>query len=112
MKVFVQGSAEDDVLHQIEWFEEQAGSNVARRFRAAVREAIQALAAMPGAGAPKPIANPRLAGLRTWPVRGFDEFRVYYLAQNDIVAVLRILHGKRDVGSVLQEQTLEVPDPE
>jgi hypothetical protein len=28
---------------------------------------------------PKHLDNRRLAGLRTWPVQGFDEFRVYYL---------------------------------
>jgi hypothetical protein len=55
------------------------------------------------------INNSRLAGLRTWPVKGFDEFRVYYLTQPDLVAIIRILHDKRDIGSILERQTVEDP---
>ena len=63
--------------------------DIARRFRAAVMEAVDALVAMPAAGAPRYIDNTLLAGLRTWPVKGFDEFRVYYLTQPDLVAVIQ-----------------------
>lgn len=61
---------------------------------------------MPAAGAPRPIDNPLLAGLRTWPVTGFDAFRVYYLAQPDRVAVIRILH---DLEAILEEQAVDDP---
>jgi hypothetical protein len=71
---------------------------------APVMEAIDALVAIPAAGAPKYINNPLLAALRTWAVKGFDEFRVYYLTQSDLVAVIRILHDKRDIGWILERQ--------
>jgi hypothetical protein len=50
---------------------------MARRFHAAVLDAIDAMLAMPEAGPPKHTGNPRLTGLRSWHVKGFDEFRVY-----------------------------------
>ncbi len=96
MKLLIQASAEGDVVRQFEWYVESGRSDIAVRFVGAVREAIKALAAMPGAGAPKYISNAQLAGLRAWPVARFDEFMVYYLAENETVTVLRILHGKRD----------------
>ncbi|MGE0226480.1 MAG: hypothetical protein AB7F35_04210 [Acetobacteraceae bacterium] len=48
--------------------------------------------------------HPRPEGLRTWPVNGFREFQIYYLSRPDSMTILRILHGKRDVGAILDAQ--------
>ena len=55
---------------------------------------------MPEAGAPKATGNARLAGLCTWPLKGFDEFRITYLVRPDARIVVRVLHGKRDIGAI------------
>jgi toxin ParE1/3/4 len=107
VKVIVKEAAEDDILRQIEWYAERGFPDVARRFQAATQIAFQTLATMPEAGAPKRIENPILAGLRSWPIKGFDEFRVYYLAQPREVAIVRVLHGKRDVLAVLENRAAE-----
>ncbi len=107
MTLFIQQAAEADILHQVEWYAEQGLPDIARRFQAAAFDAIDALVAMPHAGAPKPSRNAALAGLRSWPIRGFDELRVYYLEQPGLITVVRVLHGKRDVGSILDDQGLE-----
>lgn len=77
--------------------------HIAARFYQVVTNAINGLVAMPDAGPPKPTANRQLGGLRMWPVKGFDEFWVYYLARSDSV-IVRILHSKRDIGSILEDQ--------
>ena len=64
---------------------------------------------MPSAGPPRPTSNPRLAGLRVWPVKGFGEFWVYYLVRDELLTVVRVLHDKRDVGRILNEQDLDEP---
>jgi plasmid stabilization system protein ParE len=104
VNLFVQEAAEQDLLRQVEWYAEQGLPDIARRFHAAVLDAIDALLAMPEAGPPKRTSNPRLAGLRSWHVRGFDEFRVYYLVHPELITVVRILHSKRDTGAVLATQ--------
>ena len=109
MKLFIQQSAEQDILGQIEWYADKGFPDIARRFHAAVLVAIDALQAMPDAGPPRPSANPELAGLRTWPIKDFDDFRVYYLARPDLLTIVRILHGRRDIGQILASQTLEEP---
>ena len=43
-----------------------------------------------------------MKGLRSWPVKGFAVIRIYYLASEDEVRVIRVLHGKRDVGRLLE----------
>jgi toxin ParE1/3/4 len=111
VRLFIQSSAEEDILRQFEWYAERGLPDIARRFRTATNEAVDALVAMPAAGAPRRIDNPRLTGLRSWPVKGFDEFRVYYLTQPELLTVIRILHSKRDIGAILEGQDVEDPGP-
>jgi toxin ParE1/3/4 len=59
----------------------------------------------PGMGAPKHFANPILEGLRSWPVAGFPTMRIYYLFAGDAVRVVRILHGKRDIAALLENES-------
>jgi toxin ParE1/3/4 len=109
VKLVIQASAEDDMLRQVDWYEEQGLSAVADRFVAAVFAGIQAAIKTPKAGAPRRSGNPALAGLRTWPVKGFDEFRVYYVTREDIFVVVRVLHGRRDIDAILGKQTVDNP---
>ena len=109
MKLFIQLSAQDDILKQFEWYAGRGLPEIARRYRLAVRQAIANLSANPARGSPKRVSDPRLAELRTWPVAGFDDFRVYYLFDTHSLAVVRILHGKRDIGALLAETEIEAP---
>jgi toxin ParE1/3/4 len=109
VNLFIQESAERDILRQVEWYADKGLPATARGFHAAILDAIDTLLTMPDAGPPKPSSNHQLAGLRSWHVTGFDEFRVYYLARPDLVTVVRILHGKKDIGTILDRQELEEP---
>jgi len=44
-----------------------------------------------------------LVGLRSWPVKGFAEIRLYYLVSEATLRVIRVVHGKRDLGPILEE---------
>jgi plasmid stabilization system protein ParE len=107
VNLFVQEAAEQNLLSQVEWYAEQGLPDIARRFHTAVLDAIDALLAMPEAGPPNHTGNPRLTGLRSWHVKGFDEFRVHYMACPELITVVRILHSKRDTGTILTRQELE-----
>jgi toxin ParE1/3/4 len=107
VRLSVQEAAERDILRQFEWYAERGLTDVAQRFRLAVKSGVDELLATPQAGAPKSVANVELEGLRTWSVQGFDEFRIYYLVRDDLIKVLRILHGRRDIASILESETIE-----
>ena len=109
MTAFIQAAAEQDILRQVEWYAAQGLPDIARRFLAAATDAVAALEAMPNAGPPRHSTNPEVAGLRTWPIKGFDEVRIYYLARADALTVVRILHDRRDIGAILTGQKLEKP---
>jgi toxin ParE1/3/4 len=102
VKLFVQEAAEQDILRQIEHYAEQGLSEIARRFSAGIVVSLNLLIERPEIGSPRRTSNPQLSGLRSWPVKGFEDFRLHYLLQPDLVVVVRVLHGKQDTdtGSV------------
>jgi toxin ParE1/3/4 len=70
---------------------------------ASVRQLLQ----MPSLGAPRKFGNPWLKGFRVWPVKGFDEFLIFYIVQMETLKVVRVLHGKRDLSTILKKERAE-----
>lgn len=110
MRLVFLSSADADIVRQFSWYLEHGSLDVARRFRSSVERSVSLALSRPKAGAPRTVRNPVLHGLRSWPVKGFEEFRIYYLLRQDIFAVVRILHSKRDIGAILENQTIDDPD--
>ena len=52
----------------------------------------------PRIGPPRKIG--RVTNVRSWPVPGFEDVRIYYVTLPGIVRVIRVLHGKRDIVSI------------
>jgi toxin ParE1/3/4 len=78
---------------------------VALRFLSAAEQTFRELAQMPGIGAPKKFRNPQLAGVRQWRIRGFERHLIFYRETQDGIEVIRVLHGARDVESILERET-------
>ena len=77
---------------------------IALRFREAVKRTIQSLGQNPHVGPRYSSGNPRLRNLRSWPVVGFEAIRIYYSLEADAMHIIRILHGKRDVKRILEDE--------
>jgi plasmid stabilization system protein ParE len=103
VKVSYQRAASDDVVRQFRHYLVALNRpEVAIRFRKAVRDTIQSLLQHPLIGPRLHSSNPQLQTLRTWPVSGFEAIRIYYHVEEDTIRIVRILHGKRDVKSILE----------
>jgi toxin ParE1/3/4 len=101
----VRHSAREDILRQYEYYLSEADDElVAARFLSAVESAIERVCRQPGIGAPKALRNLKLAGLRSSPVGGFSDIRVYYLVSEQVLRVVRVLHGKRDIDPLLETE--------
>ncbi len=104
MKVRYRESARDDVLRQFRYYLiDQNLPEIAERFKDAIRHTVGALRKHPLIGARYQSANHRLRDLRSWPVAGFEAIRIYYLVDARAIQVVRVLHGKRDVKLILEE---------
>ena len=103
MKRIIRSTARDDILRQFRYYlVDQARPEVAHRFLEAVEKTIEKILRTPEAGARREFSSRLLAGLRSWPVEGFENIRVYYLAEETAVRVVRVLHGKRDIQRILE----------
>ncbi|OGR56360.1 MAG: hypothetical protein A3I11_08730 [Elusimicrobia bacterium RIFCSPLOWO2_02_FULL_39_32] len=104
MKFIIRSTARQDILNQFIYLIDQGVPNVASRFVDAVDETISRLTKQPNIGMPKKLKNPRLQGIRKWPVKGFEVVWIYYLVTKDALRVIRVLHGKRDINRILDSE--------
>lgn len=81
----------------------QNNSDAALRFFDATRQTFARLAQMPGMGRLYPVQNSRLEGLRRFPVKGFENYLIFYLSFLDHIEIVRILNASRDLEEVLTD---------
>jgi toxin ParE1/3/4 len=107
VRVSYRQSAADDVVRQFRYYLVTKNvPQVALRFLEAVRHTIEELRNHPQVGARYRTANPQLQNLRSWPISAFEAIRVYYVLDEDVLRVVRILHGKRDVKHIIAGETI------
>lgn len=58
---------------------------------------------MPEMGRRYETKDSRLQGLYKWPIHGFEKHLVFYRPTDDGIEVIRVIHGMRDIPSVLDE---------
>jgi toxin ParE1/3/4 len=100
-RIIVHDEARFDVIDQAYYIAEDSLS-AADRFIEAVDAAYQRLAAMPGMGAIREYGNPKLKGMRMWPVPGFEKHLIFYHASETELRIIRVLHGARDIARIFQ----------
>jgi toxin ParE1/3/4 len=52
-------------------------------------------------GAPLSLRSAKLAGLRKWPVSGFENVLIFYLPRGTGISIVRVLHAAQDWWSLL-----------
>jgi toxin ParE1/3/4 len=99
-------AAREDILRQYRYYLiEKNAEQAAQRFLAAVQIAMATISRHPGIGTPKSLNHPALDGLRAAAIRGFPAIRVYYLGSEKDLRIIRVLHGKRDILSILENES-------
>ncbi len=86
--------------------EEIAAHNIdsAIKFCLAVEDALEKLKAMPGMGQRREFAaESGLNLMRSWAVKGFANYIIFYRPADYGIEVVRILHGARDLDSIFSQ---------
>ena len=74
----------------------------AERLLKVAEQSFELLARMPGIGRKWRSSNPRLAGIRVYPMpSGFGNYLIFYRLIGDAIEILTIVHGARDLGPLL-----------
>jgi|ERR1700757_4214232 len=91
----------DFIIHYV-YIAENAGVEVAKRFRQAVESAYAQLARMPRLGAPSKLRRKKHSGIRIWRIREFEQYLIVYKPRRGGVGIERLIHAKQDYQRVLK----------
>jgi toxin ParE1/3/4 len=92
----LRAAAQRDLNAFADYFEAEAGKDLALRFVVSARASFAALGENPKFGAPVPSRRAELADLRKWRISGFPNYLIFYRPEKDRVRILRIIHGAQD----------------
>lgn len=88
-------------LNELAEYIRRHNPRAALRFLECAEATFWQLAAMPGLGSRYETDNPLYQDLRCFPITKFATRIIYYKPIADGIAVVRVLHGARDVDRVL-----------
>jgi toxin ParE1/3/4 len=100
-QVYVRPSARRELDREADYLEDDAGLEVALRFVNAAYDSFEALAQTPKMGAVCDFHKRATRLLRRWPVKGFENWLIFYLPKRDGVEIVHIIHGARDIENLL-----------
>lgn len=107
MKVTYRQAAQTDLIRQFRYYLITLElPRIALRFKEAVRSTAKQISRQPNIATPCYLRNLELQSLRSWPVDGFEAIRLYFLAGDGAMRVIRILHSKQDVRGILEREKL------
>ena len=103
LRILQRARARQDILEIIAYIAER-NPQAAERVFATYERSLTSLARSPQIGWRYPTDNPRLSGLRAFPIGRFRSYLIFYLHTADSLDVIRVLHGRRDLASLLRQE--------
>ena len=77
--------------------------DVSDKFLAAAEETFKQLAKTPEIVRVREFDNHNLADIRQQTIKGFRNYLVFYQTRDTDVEILRVLHGRRDIDAIFDE---------
>ncbi len=93
--------AVSDIQEQADWYEQRSGHTLARRWEYQVTAALIRIEKNPRSGAKCGFSAGELQGVRRMPIAGFPKHLIFYREQEEEIRILRVVHGARDLESLL-----------
>jgi toxin ParE1/3/4 len=78
--------------------------DAANRFLESARDTFHELARMPKMGSARKFSHERLRNLRSFRVKDFANYLIFYQPHPDGIGVFRVLHGARDLEQLFKEK--------
>jgi toxin ParE1/3/4 len=93
-----------DFENAYQWYFDEAGGAIARRFLESVWRAMELLALRPGMGKARRFRHPELRGIRSYRVPPpFQAHLIFYRYSDKELSIERLMHGRRDLPRRLLE---------
>ena len=91
-------------IAEIGFYFTQRDPNVESRFYQELDKTIQMLAESPNLGERCRFRNPETKGMRIWQVSKFSNYLIFYLPKDDLLEVVRVIHGARDYAAIFDNE--------
>ena len=99
-RILVRQAAKSDLLRHAAYIAKN-NPPAAIRFLDAAKQTVEQLAGLPSLGTAYAANDPRLADLRRFRVKGFEDYLIFYRPLKFGIEVVRFIHGARDIGAIL-----------
>jgi toxin ParE1/3/4 len=100
LRVRIADDALNDILEQADWYKQQSGQTLARRWENAVTTAILGILKNPHCGALCSFSAEGLDSIWRMPISKFPKHLIFYRLENRQILILRVVHGARDLESL------------
>lgn len=84
-----------DLAEELQWLNQKAGPEVAERWYEALWVTIEQIRKHPGLGRLRRDLKPE--GVRTWRIKGFGRWLIFYSERSDALVFLRVRQGTMDL---------------
>ena len=96
LEIVIRATARREIKAHGVYLQEHAEPDVTDRFLMAVQQSFETLARAPRAGVLCGFRKPALRRIRRWPVKGFENWLIFYIPKRNRVEIVHIIHGARD----------------
>jgi toxin ParE1/3/4 len=93
--------AVSDIQEQADWYEQCSGDDLAKRWENEVTAALIRIEKNPRSGAKCGFSANELQNIRRMPIAGFPRHLIFYRVEKGEIRILRVVHGARDLESLL-----------
>ncbi|MGH9769536.1 MAG: type II toxin-antitoxin system RelE/ParE family toxin [Blastocatellia bacterium] len=104
MRIIKRPLARFDLIEEADFIEQVYGLVKAESFLDAAEAAFSSLVSMPLMGSPRPDLAAEISDLRQWRIKGFEDYLIFYRPLPDGVEIIRVLHGKRNIPTILSDE--------
>jgi len=101
LNVIFYQEAEVDIAGIVHYIAED-NLKAAKEFLVAIDDLCELLMHTPDIGSMRIFQNPKLRGLRVFPLKKFQKYLVFYRVCETTVEIVRVIHGARDCPSFFE----------
>jgi toxin ParE1/3/4 len=108
LRLNIRNRATQDLRLQANYILVHGSPTKASEFLEAAAATFEQLRQMPQIGRVTRLVVLRLGEVRQWRLKGLKDYLVFYRVEDDLIEILRVLHGTRDLEDILSSLDEEV----
>ena len=102
LKILKRPQAKRDIIKSALYIAED-NQRAAEEFLDTLEKTFEDLSKMPNMGVGRDYVNPRLKGMRMWPVPNFEKYLIFYLRTKKSLEIVRLIHASRNIEEIFKQ---------